>query len=90
MSHNYATPLTPEKRLTRVLSRIPDDWSVNIDRQPDGNGGTCWRARLTLPGDDTLDWTAPQGTMVEALETAWRQARALPGGEAGPQVTVKN
>ncbi|MCE2575696.1 hypothetical protein [Komagataeibacter sp. FNDCR2] len=77
MSHNYATPLTPEKRLARVLSRIPADWPLAIDRQPGPTGAACWRARLTPPGHDALDWTPPQDTMVDALEAAWRQARAL-------------
>lgn len=90
MSHNYATPLTPEKRLARVLSRIPGDWPLAIERQPDPSGTPRWRARLTPPGHDAQEWTPPHETMVEALEAAWRHARALLNGGTGGQDTVKN
>ncbi|GAN95640.1 hypothetical protein Geu3261_0035_002 [Komagataeibacter europaeus NBRC 3261] len=75
MSHNYATPLTPEKRLARVLARIPVDWTLNLDRQPSSTGTVQWRARLGMPGQDAPEWTRPHDTMVDALEAAWRQAR---------------
>ncbi|MBL7234593.1 hypothetical protein [Komagataeibacter oboediens] len=90
MSHNYATPLTPEKRLARVLTRIPTDWVVNIDRQPSSAGTGQWRARLTMPGHEAQDWTAPHEMMVDALEAAWRQARTVVNAAMGKQDTVNN
>ncbi|MCE2565314.1 hypothetical protein [Komagataeibacter sp. FNDCF1] len=86
MSHNYATPLTPEKRLARVLARIPDDWRLEIERQP----ATGWRARLTLPTLGAQDWTPPHDTMVAALEAAWRHARDGVSNPMGRGDTVKN
>ena len=77
MSHNYATPLTPEKRLARVLSRIPAAWGINIERLPGAPDSACWRARLDVPEQAAQEWTAPAPTMVDALEQAWRQARTL-------------
>ncbi|MGY6768437.1 hypothetical protein [Komagataeibacter xylinus] len=77
MSHNYATPLTPEKRQARVLARIPAPWGITIERLPEAPDAACWRARLDVPGHPPQDWTAPAPTMVDALEQAWRQARTL-------------
>ncbi|AZV39110.1 hypothetical protein CFR75_05890 [Komagataeibacter xylinus] len=77
MSHNYATPLTPEKRLARVLARIPAPWGIHIERLPGVADTARWQARLDVPGQAAPAWTAPAPTMVDALEQAWRQARAL-------------
>ncbi|BAK84183.1 hypothetical protein D3W54_06405 [Komagataeibacter medellinensis] len=85
MSHNYATPLTPEKRLARVLARIPADWPLEIERQP----ATGWRARLTLPVHGVRDWTPPQPTMLAALEAAWRDARESVATDPSKGETVK-
>ena len=86
MSHNYATPLTPEKRLARILSRIPADWPLEIERQP----ATGWRARLAPPQQGTQDWTPPQPTLLAALEAAWRTARDGMGAAPGKEDTVKS
>ena len=86
MSHNYATPLTPEKRLARILARIPADWPLEIEREP----ATGWRARLTLPKQGTQEWTAPQPTLLAALEDAWRHARDSAAAATSSGDTVKN
>ena len=90
MSHNYATPLTPEKRLARVLARIPADWALHLDRQPSPPGAGQWRARLTIPGHAAQDWTPPHETMVDALEAAWRHARTIWNAGMGTRDTVNN
>ncbi|ACI51644.1 conserved hypothetical protein [Gluconacetobacter diazotrophicus PA1 5] len=82
MSHNYATPMTPERRLARLLSRIPDDRIVRIEKTADPHGALRWRAAIggadAAPGD-APDWSAFCDTMPDALEAAWRAVRG-----AGP------
>ncbi|ATU74037.1 hypothetical protein CFR78_00195 [Komagataeibacter rhaeticus] len=85
MSHNYATPQTPEKRLARILARLPADWPLTIERQPD----TGWRARLTLPVQGMQEWTAPHPTLLAALEDAWRHARDITTAATSTGDTVK-
>ncbi|MBY4641365.1 hypothetical protein K6L44_15515 [Gluconacetobacter entanii] len=76
MSHNYATPMTPEKRLARVLSRIPADWSIRVERTPGEGDAMSWRAAVgpQQAGQET-QWCTGHDTMVDALEAAWRHAR---------------
>ncbi|GBR02929.1 hypothetical protein [Acetobacter oeni] len=71
MGHNYAKPATAEQRLTRVLSRIPSDWAVMIERRP---GTGMWRAAVHPGGQDGL-WSEETAQPVEALESAWRLNR---------------
>ncbi|PYD59084.1 hypothetical protein CFR73_13400 [Novacetimonas maltaceti] len=76
MSHNYATPMTPEKRLARVLSRIPADWSIRVERQSGQGEAMSWRAAVAPQhAGQESDWCAGHPTMVDALEAAWRHAR---------------
>ena len=76
MSHNYATPMTPEKRLARVLSRIPADWSVRVERYPGKGGAMLWRAAVgPYQAAEDMEWCAGHDSMVDALEAAWRHAR---------------
>lgn len=80
MSHNYATPMTPEKRLVRVLSRIPADWVIKVERHPGQDGDMLWRAVVAPTDadagqDGSVRWCADHPAMVDALEAAWRHAR---------------
>jgi len=69
MGHNYAKPLTAEARMERVLSRLPVDWAVKMERQP----GTGWSVWMQRP-DETLHQET-RDTLVEALEEVWRVLR---------------
>ncbi|MFT8775861.1 MAG: hypothetical protein ABF893_04285 [Gluconacetobacter liquefaciens] len=78
MSHNYATPMTPERRLARLLLRIPEDRIVRIERLPDAGQAARWRAAIgeAGSGDCPADrWSAPFDTIADALEAAWRAVR---------------
>ncbi|MBM9401205.1 hypothetical protein JUN65_06360 [Gluconacetobacter azotocaptans] len=75
MSHNYAMPLTPERRLARLMARIPDDWAVRIEKVADADAVLRWRAAVGLP-DAPPQWSAFHDTMPDALESAWKAARA--------------
>lgn len=71
MGHNYARPATSEQRLARVLSRIPADWAISIER---GASSDTWRA-ITHAPDQTGEWGEATPGLVEALEAAWRLNR---------------
>ncbi|CUW48707.1 hypothetical protein [Novacetimonas hansenii] len=76
MSHNYATPMTPEKRLARVLLRIPVDWSIRVERCGADGDTMSWRAVVAPQrGAQESEWCTGYPTMVDALEAAWRHAR---------------
>jgi hypothetical protein len=78
MSHNHALPMTPERRLARLLSRIPDDRTVRIEKMADSHGVLRWRAAIGGaggPADDPGGWSAFCDTMPDALEAAWKAAR---------------
>ncbi|MBB2202017.1 hypothetical protein [Gluconacetobacter tumulisoli] len=79
MSHNYATPLTPERRLARLMARIPDDWAIRIEKVADADGLLRWRAATGLPGV-APQWSAFHDTLPDALEAAWKAARVAPSG----------
>jgi hypothetical protein len=70
LGHNYAKPLTAEARLARILQRLPEDWSVSIDRPAGGS----WQVTVEKPNGE-LYTGSEQPTLVDALEEAWRQAR---------------
>lgn len=69
MGHNYAKPLTPEVRMERVFSRLPDDWAVRMERQ-NGEGWSVWMQR---PDGTQHHVTGP--VLVGALEEVWRALR---------------
>ncbi|GBQ27019.1 hypothetical protein AA12717_2535 [Gluconacetobacter sacchari DSM 12717] len=78
MSHNYATPMTPERRLARLLSRIPDDRVVRLERVPGHTHAPRWRAAIGDAGGATCPearWSAPFDTMADALDAAWKAVR---------------
>ncbi|MBB2179463.1 hypothetical protein [Gluconacetobacter tumulicola] len=78
MSHNYATPMTPERRLARLLSRIPEDRMVRIERLPGAAGALRWRAAIGEAGSTDCPaerWSAPFDTMADALDAAWKAVR---------------
>ncbi len=75
MGHNYAKPATAEQRLGRVLSRIPPDWAVSVEREPVSGK---WRATAHAPGE-AGQWAGDASGLVEALEAAWRLNRAPAG-----------
>lgn len=74
MGHNYAKPATPEQRLNRVLSRVPADWAVSVERSA---GTGRWRASVHPAGSEGL-WAEDQPGLAEALEGAWRLNRVRP------------
>ena len=70
MGHNYAKPLTSQVRMERVLSRLPEDWSVRIEREP-GKGWRAWMQSPTHSGQ----WSEPHNDLADALEEVWRAVR---------------
>lgn len=86
MSHNYATPMTPERRLARLLSRIPEDRVVRVERVPTPALTPRWRAAIGDAGgaDCPADrWSAPFETMADALDAAWKAVRTPPESSQG-------
>ncbi|MBB2204229.1 hypothetical protein [Gluconacetobacter takamatsuzukensis] len=78
MSHNYATPMTPERRLARLLARIPEDRIVRLERVAGAPGTPRWRAAIGDAGAADCPagrWSPPFDTMVDALEAAWKAVR---------------
>ncbi|WP_418610783.1 hypothetical protein [Gluconobacter cerinus] len=70
MGHNYAKPLTSQVRMERVLSRLPEDWSVRIEREP-RKGWRAWMQSPTHSGQ----WSEPHNDLADALEEVWRAVR---------------
>jgi len=70
MGHNYAKPLTSQVRLERVLSRLPEDWSVRIER----DAGQGWRVWMHPPAHDG-QWSEPHDVLADAMEEVWRAVR---------------
>ncbi|WP_247648840.1 hypothetical protein [Gluconobacter cerinus] len=69
MGHNYAKPLTSQVRMERVLSRLPEDWSVRIEREP-GKGWRAWMQPPTHSGQ----WSEVSRTMIWLMR--WRKCGA--------------
>ncbi|QDH16940.1 hypothetical protein [Swingsia samuiensis] len=70
MAHNYAKPLTEQVRIERVLSRIPQDWGIRVERVPSQG----WKAYLHPPEYDEQEGMFFE-TLAEALEDIWRKMR---------------
>ncbi|MBS1092763.1 hypothetical protein JK208_14355 [Gluconobacter sp. Dm-74] len=69
MGHNYAKPLTAEARMERVFSRLPEDWTVKMERQR----GEKWTVLMERPDGMLHQETAD--SLIEALEEVWRALR---------------
>ncbi|MBF0889177.1 hypothetical protein [Gluconobacter sp. Dm-44] len=69
MGHNYAKPLTAEARMERVFSRLPEDWTVKMERQR----GEKWAVLMQRPDGMLHQETAD--SLIEALEEVWRALR---------------
>ncbi|MBS1103751.1 hypothetical protein JK202_12135 [Gluconobacter sp. Dm-62] len=69
MGHNYAKPLTAEVRMERVLSRLPEDWAVRMERQT----AKEWSVWMQRP--DGTQHQEKRDLLVEALEEVWRVLR---------------
>ncbi|MBO1361888.1 hypothetical protein J2D73_19075 [Acetobacter sacchari] len=72
MGHNYAKPLTPEQKLARVLTRVPADWVVSIERE--GKAG-LWKASVH-PVGGVGEWATDAADISSAVEEAWRLNRS--------------
>jgi len=62
--------MSPEQKLARLLSRIPADATVTLQRGP----GENWQARVALAGIEGV-WSGSHGSMADALEESWRLNR---------------
>lgn len=69
MGHNYAKPLTAEARMERIFSRIPEDWSIKMERPLGGK----WLVLMQRPDGMLHQETAD--SLIEALEEVWRSLR---------------
>ncbi|GBR67652.1 hypothetical protein [Gluconobacter kanchanaburiensis] len=69
MGHNYAKPLTVEARMERILSRLPSDWGVRMERLD----GADWHVWMKRPDGMEQQIAAP--VLVDALEEVWRALR---------------
>ncbi|AQS91767.1 hypothetical protein A0U94_13165 [Gluconobacter albidus] len=69
MGHNYAKPLTAEARMERIFSRIPEDWSIKMERPQGGK----WSVLMQRPDGMLHQETAD--SLIEALEEVWRSLR---------------
>lgn len=78
MGHNHAKPAGTAQRLERVLSRLPDDWEVRIERS---SVSQQWRALTQAPGMKG-GWSGDEPTLIDALESAWRLNRQMPSSAA--------
>lgn len=78
MGHNHPKPAGIAQRLERVLSRLPDDWEVRIERS---GASQQWRA-ITQPAGTNGVWSEDAATLIEALEGAWRLNRRMPSLES--------
>ncbi|MFT9435635.1 hypothetical protein [Acetobacter syzygii] len=70
--------MTPERRVARLLSRIPEDRIVRIERVPGASGAARWRAAIGDAGGVDCPaerWSAAFETMADALEGAWKAVR---------------
>ncbi|MBV1838064.1 hypothetical protein [Acetobacter estunensis] len=75
MGHNYAKPATLAQRFERVMSRLPEQWAVKIER---AEGSGTWRALVHAPGVEGR-WAEGDPDAVTALENAWRLNRPPAG-----------
>ncbi|MFT8828783.1 hypothetical protein [Acetobacter syzygii] len=71
MGHNHSKPATTAQRLERVLSRLPEDWEVRVERV--GTSGS-WRALIQAPDMQGI-WCEDEATLIDAFEGAWRLNR---------------
>lgn len=70
MAHNYAKPLTNQARFDRVLSRLPRDWTIRIEREADQG----WRVWMQPPSHEG-SWSELHDILADAMEEAWRAVR---------------